>query len=54
MAWIGDSATRRKMGALGLLVLALAALAAAPQWPIRAARAVYEGFFELFLAGWMC
>jgi hypothetical protein len=49
-----DLSAHGRLIALGALALVLAAAAAAPQWLIRAARAVHDGFFELFLAGWLC
>jgi len=45
---------RRKAIAIGALALVLGALALQPGWLIGMMKTIYEGFFGLFLAGWLC
>jgi len=44
----------RKTIAIGALVLVLGALALQPNWLVGVMKTIYEGFFGLFLAGWLC
>lgn len=39
---------------LGVILLFLGALAVEPKWFTSIAKSVYDGFYGLFLAGWMC